>query len=83
MFETYNCYHYITLYFCKQKVTIFFLFPPDLDDPPSSVEEWLMSLQLPDYLETFTSHGYDTMEKVQSILWELQLRTVGITCQTA
>ncbi|XP_053385251.1 ankyrin repeat and sterile alpha motif domain-containing protein 1B-like isoform X2 [Mercenaria mercenaria] len=50
--------------------------PIDPEDLPPSVEEWLMSLQLPDYLETFTSHGYDTMEKVQSILWELQLRTV-------
>lgn len=50
--------------------------PIDPDDPPPSVKEWLESLALPDYLETFTTHGYDTMEKVQSILWELQLRTV-------
>ncbi|KAL4224939.1 Ankyrin repeat and sterile alpha motif domain-containing protein 1B [Mactra antiquata] len=50
--------------------------PIDPNNPPPSVEEWLMSLQLLEYLETFRSHGYDTMEKVQSILWELQLRTV-------
>ncbi|XP_052239797.1 protein phosphatase 1 regulatory subunit 12A-like isoform X3 [Dreissena polymorpha] len=50
--------------------------PIDNANPPKSVEEWLMSLQLLDHLETFRSHGYDTIEKVQSILWELQLRTV-------
>jgi len=43
---------------------------------PCSVEEWLSSLHLLGYLETFTCHGYDTMDKVQSILWDLQLRTV-------
>lgn len=48
----------------------------DPSTPPKSVEEWLASLQLLDYLETFRSHGYDTIDKVQSILWELQLRTV-------
>jgi len=53
------------------------LFVTDSLSPPNSVEEWLASLQLLDYLETFRSHGYDTIDKVQSILWELQLRTVS------
>ena len=43
---------------------------------PASVQHWLRSLRLEVYLENFLSHGYETMEQVESILWDLQLRTV-------
>ncbi|XP_052798445.1 ankyrin repeat and sterile alpha motif domain-containing protein 1B-like isoform X2 [Mya arenaria] len=53
------------------------LMPIDTVNPPASVEEWLTGLHLrPEYLDTFLSHGYDTIDKVQSILWDIQLRTV-------
>ncbi|KAL3841322.1 hypothetical protein ACJMK2_019484, partial [Sinanodonta woodiana] len=52
------------------------LTPIDFANPPSSVEEWLSSIHLLDYCDKFRSHNYDTMDKVKSILWELELRTV-------
>ncbi|CAH1785263.1 unnamed protein product [Owenia fusiformis] len=47
----------------------------DKDNLPSSVEEWLDSLRLSEYWETFRNIGFDTMEKVRK-LWEIQLTTV-------
>ena len=62
------------LYYFEDKTFILFLDPKNL---PPSVEVWLASLRLEAYLENFLSHGYQTMEQVQSILWDLQLRTVS------
>uniref|UniRef100_A0A0L8GPY3 PID domain-containing protein n=1 Tax=Octopus bimaculoides TaxID=37653 RepID=A0A0L8GPY3_OCTBM len=42
---------------------------------PGSVAEWLQSLRLIDYCDTFISHGFDQMERVRQ-LWELELTTV-------
>ncbi|CAG5130279.1 unnamed protein product, partial [Candidula unifasciata] len=49
--------------------------PIDPSCPPDSVEEWLGSLRLDYYYDTFMSHKYDTMDRVIK-LWELELVTV-------
>lgn len=49
--------------------------PISADNMPSSVEEWLRSLHLIEYYDTFISHKYDRMERVQH-LWEVELSTV-------
>ncbi|XP_050410780.1 ankyrin repeat and SAM domain-containing protein 1A isoform X2 [Patella vulgata] len=49
--------------------------PIDQNNLPASVEEWLKTIQLEDYWDTFKSHGYDSMERVVK-LWELELSTV-------
>ncbi len=43
---------------------------------PGSVEEWLQSLRLSEYLDTFLSHNYNTMDRVRNI-WELELNSVS------
>ncbi|XP_046569449.1 ankyrin repeat and SAM domain-containing protein 1A-like isoform X4 [Haliotis rubra] len=42
---------------------------------PPSVEEWLKSLRLEQYLDTFNNHKYNTMERVVKV-WELELTSV-------
>uniref|UniRef100_UPI00358E577A ankyrin repeat and SAM domain-containing protein 1A-like isoform X5 n=1 Tax=Myxine glutinosa TaxID=7769 RepID=UPI00358E577A len=42
---------------------------------PSTVAEWLDSLELRDYLNTFTMNGYSSMEQVKK-LWEIELVNV-------
>ncbi|XP_025086384.1 ankyrin repeat and SAM domain-containing protein 1A-like isoform X2 [Pomacea canaliculata] len=42
---------------------------------PVSVESWLETLRLGQYLDTFLSHKYNTMQRVVK-LWELELNTV-------
>ncbi|XP_063399609.1 ankyrin repeat and SAM domain-containing protein 1A-like isoform X4 [Mytilus trossulus] len=49
--------------------------PINADCPPVSVEVWLNSLRLPQYLDKFISHKYNTMERVLQV-WELELSTV-------
>ncbi|CAC5389035.1 ANKS1 [Mytilus coruscus] len=49
--------------------------PINADCPPVSVEVWLNSLRLPQYLDKFMSHKYNTMERVLQV-WELDLSTV-------
>ncbi|XP_029656875.2 ankyrin repeat and SAM domain-containing protein 1A [Octopus sinensis] len=49
--------------------------PISADNMPGSVAEWLQSLRLIDYCDTFISHGFDQMERVRQ-LWELELTTV-------
>ncbi|ESO83277.1 hypothetical protein LOTGIDRAFT_82148, partial [Lottia gigantea] len=49
--------------------------PIDQNKLPTSVEDWLKSLRLEHYYDTFKSHGYDSMERVVK-LWELELSTV-------
>ncbi|KAL5007848.1 hypothetical protein ScPMuIL_016654 [Solemya velum] len=49
--------------------------PIDQDNPPESVEQWLSSLHLSDYLSTFVSNKYDTIDRVCN-LWEHELTTV-------
>ena len=55
-------------------ITCVFCFA-DPDNPPSSVEEWLSSLHLVDYLDTFKFKKYDTMARVLK-LWEVELISV-------
>ncbi|XP_013409625.1 ankyrin repeat and sterile alpha motif domain-containing protein 1B isoform X2 [Lingula anatina] len=46
---------------------------------PLSVEEWLSSLRLQEYTETFLNNGFTSMDRVRKI-WVLELDTVlGIT----
>ncbi|XP_052064614.1 ankyrin repeat and sterile alpha motif domain-containing protein 1B-like isoform X3 [Mytilus californianus] len=49
--------------------------PINAECPPVSVEVWLNSLRLPQYLDKFMSHKYNTMERVLQV-WELELSTV-------
>ncbi|XP_033752699.1 ankyrin repeat and SAM domain-containing protein 1A-like isoform X2 [Pecten maximus] len=49
--------------------------PIDPDNPPASVEQWLESLGLETYIDSFRSHDKDTMERVL-LLWEVELHTV-------
>ncbi|BFZ04856.1 hypothetical protein BsWGS_07897 [Bradybaena similaris] len=49
--------------------------PIDPMNLPVSVEEWLGSLRLDYYYDTFMSHKYDSMDRVIK-LWELELVTV-------
>ncbi|KAK7477301.1 hypothetical protein BaRGS_00031489, partial [Batillaria attramentaria] len=49
--------------------------PIDQKALPESVESWLETLRLGQYLDTFVSHKYDTMQRVVK-LWELELNTV-------
>ncbi|XP_069133089.1 ankyrin repeat and sterile alpha motif domain-containing protein 1B-like isoform X3 [Argopecten irradians] len=49
--------------------------PIDPDNPPASVEQWLESLGLETYVDSFKSHDKDTMERVL-LLWEVELHTV-------
>ena len=53
------------------------LFTADQKALPESVEKWLETLRLGQYLDTFVSHKYDTMMRVIK-LWELELNTVGV-----
>ena len=54
---------------------LFLPFCPDQRVLPESVEKWLESLHLGQYLDTFVSHKYNTMLRVIK-LWELELNTV-------
>ncbi|KAH9502700.1 Ankyrin repeat and SAM domain-containing protein 1A, partial [Bulinus truncatus] len=47
----------------------------DANNLPQTVAEWLGSLQLDYYFDTFMSHKYDSMDRVIKI-WELELVTV-------
>ncbi|GFO41662.1 ankyrin repeat and sterile alpha motif domain-containing protein 1b, partial [Plakobranchus ocellatus] len=47
----------------------------DPDNPPATVAEWLGSLRLDYYFDTFMSHKFDSMNRVIQ-LWELELVTV-------
>ncbi|OWF50733.1 Ankyrin repeat and sterile alpha motif domain-containing protein 1B [Mizuhopecten yessoensis] len=49
--------------------------PIDPDNPPATVEEWLKSLSLMTYIDSFKSHNKDSMERVLQ-LWEVELQTV-------
>lgn len=49
--------------------------PIDPDNPPDTVEQWLNSLHLSQYLDTFISHKCDSMDRVLQ-LWELELNNV-------
>ncbi|XP_046569447.1 ankyrin repeat and SAM domain-containing protein 1A-like isoform X2 [Haliotis rubra] len=49
--------------------------PIDQAKLPPSVEEWLKSLRLEQYLDTFNNHKYNTMERVVKV-WELELTSV-------
>ncbi|XP_060070026.1 uncharacterized protein LOC132550045 [Ylistrum balloti] len=49
--------------------------PIDTDNPPATVEQWLESLSLETYFDSFKSHDKDTMERVLK-LWEVELQTV-------
>ena len=42
---------------------------------PSSLEEWLESISLPEYLENFRKNGFGSMERVRK-MWEVELTTV-------
>ncbi|XP_031548747.1 ankyrin repeat and SAM domain-containing protein 1A-like [Actinia tenebrosa] len=46
-----------------------------LPSPPSTVEEWLASLCLSEYLVTLLHHGYTTMDRVKQ-MWEVELTSV-------
>ncbi len=45
---------------------------------PDSVEDWLHSLRLAEYLDIFKSNHFTTMDRVRNI-WELELNTVSRT----
>ena len=45
---------------------------------PQTVDEWLDTLQLPEYLQTFRMNGFHTVDRVQNV-WELELNSV---CKT-
>lgn len=45
---------------------------------PTSVAEWLESLELGDYTKSFLINGYTSMELVKKI-WEIELINVGRT----
>ncbi|KAK3101537.1 hypothetical protein FSP39_004282 [Pinctada imbricata] len=49
--------------------------PINPDNPPTSVEDWLSSLHLSDYHNTFISKKYDTMDRVLKV-WEVELTSV-------
>ncbi|XP_059148478.1 ankyrin repeat and SAM domain-containing protein 1A-like isoform X3 [Physella acuta] len=51
------------------------LHPIDPSNLPHTVAEWLGSLRLDYYFDTFMSHKYDSMDRVIKI-WELELVTV-------
>ncbi|KAJ8299653.1 hypothetical protein KUTeg_023713 [Tegillarca granosa] len=51
------------------------IFSSDPDNPPENVEQWLNSLHLSQYLDTFISHKCDSMDRVLQ-LWELELNNV-------
>ena len=44
---------------------------------PTSVAEWLESLELGDYTKTFLINGYTSMELVKKI-WEIELINVSL-----
>ncbi|KAK3699169.1 hypothetical protein QZH41_011871 [Actinostola sp. cb2023] len=46
-----------------------------LDNPPSTVEEWLKLIKLSEYLEVFLHHGFASMDRVK-MLWEVELTSV-------
>lgn len=43
---------------------------------PETVEEWLNTLHLHDYLDLFHEKGYDTMDRIKQ-MWELDLESVS------
>ncbi|MEI5604241.1 hypothetical protein, partial [Streptomyces brasiliscabiei] len=45
---------------------------------PTSVAEWLESLELGDYTKSFLINGYTSMELVKKI-WEIELINVSLT----
>ncbi|XP_078582821.1 uncharacterized protein LOC144865735 isoform X3 [Branchiostoma floridae x Branchiostoma japonicum] len=45
---------------------------------PESIEEWLESLELPEYGEYFTKHGVISMDRVRK-MWEVELNVLEIT----
>lgn len=50
---------------------------------PTSVAEWLESLELGDYTKSFLINGYTSMELVKKI-WEIELINVSLfSCPTA
>ena len=42
---------------------------------PDNVDEWLQSIKLPQYCETFRKNGFGEMERVRK-MWEVELTTV-------
>lgn len=46
---------------------------------PTSVAEWLESLELGDYTKSFLVNGYTSMELVKKI-WEIELINVSLQC---
>ena len=46
-------------------------------DSPSSVEQWLQSLHLSDYLDTFHANNFTSMDRIRNI-WELELNSVSL-----
>lgn len=49
---------------------------------PTSVAEWLESLELGDYTKSFLVNGYTSMELVKKI-WEIELINVSVTATSA
>ncbi|XP_055901303.1 ankyrin repeat and sterile alpha motif domain-containing protein 1B-like isoform X11 [Biomphalaria glabrata] len=68
-----NATHRKTILEASAKLPL--LQPIDANNVPQTVAEWLGSLQLDYYFDTFMSHKYDSMDRVVKI-WELELVTV-------
>ena len=49
---------------------------------PPSVPSWLDSLGLQDYVHSFLSSGYSSIDTVKN-LWELELVNVSVACAWA
>lgn len=49
------------------------------DKGPESVGEWLRSLHLDQYLDTFRRNGFDDMARARKV-WEVELSSVSTHC---
>ena len=64
----------------KQRLALMRMTAPPDDDEKQEIIEWLTNqIQLPQYIETFVSTGYDTWDEIKKLTTIKKLAEIGIT----